>query len=411
MEVWMPFNGTEVYARIPDERFMETVKPPEGETVNLNQAVDIALKPVDELGFNKGKRVAVAVRPSLEADALKATLTALLEGLVNRGIPVENIDVYFSQALEAVNPPLNMGVEGFGRLLVHRAESQPFTEAPGGVRLNRMFMEADVKVALGVFEASYLSGYVGAPHAVFPGLTDLEAAANILKEVCQVEPWRVEEKALKTSRDYVKICEEIPVDLALNVIACKGNVYGIFHGKVGEAFSQAWTAYKRLFQKPLTGEPAIVLASAGGSPYDDRLTGLVQTVSNVGSALKEGGSVIAVCECGSWTMDKYSLEYLIEQKPNRSVGRIEDLTARGLALTVDRLRERMDLCLVSVIPNYYVRRGLKVRFSRTLNGALQTTMNRLKIGGIAAVEDGYHVQLKTATHMDSTTGNSLLRQG
>ncbi|MEM2964822.1 MAG: hypothetical protein QXE22_05175 [Candidatus Bathyarchaeia archaeon] len=401
MEVWLPFNGTEVYARVPDERFVETVKRPEGETVNLRQAVKEALERVDDLRPNMGKRVAVAVRPSFEADALKATLTTLVDSLVNRGFSTEDIDVYFSQTLEAAAPPLDVGVGGFGRLLVHRAENQPFIEGPGGVRLNRMFMEADVKVILGVFEASYLSGYVGAPHSVYPGLTDLEAAAGHLDEGCQVKPGRVEEKALKTFRACVKICEELPVDLALNLVAYKGDVYGLFHGEVEETFNQAWAAYKRLFQKPLTGEPAIVLASAGGSPYDDRLAGLVQTASNAASALKKDGSVIAVCECGSWTMDKHGLEYLMEPKHDRGVEKVEDLAARGLAWTLNQLREELDLCLVSVIPNYYVRRGLKVRFSRTLNGALQTTMNRLKSGGIVAVEDGYHVQLKTDSNSQS----------
>lgn len=389
----MPFNGTEVYARVPDERFMEVVKPPRGEPISLSQAVEEAFQHVS--GLNRGKRVAVAVRPSLEAEALKAALTTLVGGFLKRGFHPENVDVFISQALEAVSHRLDVQPEGFAKTVVHRAESQPFAEGPGGLKLNRLFMEADVKVALGVFEASYLYGYVGAPHSVYPGLTDLEAAAAYLDEACQVEPSHVEEKALKTSQSSVKVCEEIPVDLALNLIAYKGGVYGLFHGEVEEAFNQAWTAYKRLFQKPLTERPSIVLASAGGSPYDDRLAGLVQTVSNTASALKDGGSVVAVCECGSWTMDKPSLEQLVEPSLNRRLEKVEDLEARGLAWALTQLRSQVDVCLVSVIPNYYVRRGLKVRFSRTLNGALQTTMNRSKTGGILTVEDGYHTQLKT----------------
>ncbi len=56
MEIWIPFNGTEVFARVPDERFMESVRLPEANPLNFNKLVDKALKSAEWLKETREKK-------------------------------------------------------------------------------------------------------------------------------------------------------------------------------------------------------------------------------------------------------------------------------------------------------------------------------------------------------------------
>jgi len=281
-----------------------------------------------------------------------------------------------------------------GRVIEHRPEKQPLTEGPSGIKFNTAFMESEVKIALSVFEPSYLCGYAAAPHAVYPGLADLESMSSFVDKACELGDKTTESKVKEMSDVCLKISEELPLDLAINIVSDKKAVYGVSYGSAEDSFKKGFSTYRSLFHRSLGSRPRIVLASAGGSPYDDRLSGVCQTILNVTQLLKEGDSVIVACECGGWVSDKQILDLMIEKETGGETEKPEDLTGRALACILSELREKFDICLVSVIPSYYVRRGLKFRFSRTVNSALQTTMTRVKSGEIAVVEDGYHISLK-----------------
>ncbi len=325
---------------------------------------------------------------------MKNFLMRLIEELKRIGFSSDNINVFFSHTLEGPRKPFQINTEN-SRCVIHRPEHHVMSEGPGGIKFNKAFLESDIKIALSVFEPSYLCGFAAAQHAVFPGLTDSESMASYIDEACGLEDKSIESRVEKLSKTSLKVSKEIPIDLTLNLILYRKGVYGASYGGADESFRKGLSTYKDLFYRSLSKEPRILLASAGGSPYDDQLSGVCQTIMNIMPALKKEDSVIVACECREWIRDRQIFDSLIEKEREIKPKKAEDLVGRALAFMIPELKEKFDVCLVSVIPSYYVRRGLKFRFSRTVNSALQTTMNRNKSGWIAVVEDAYHIHLES----------------
>lgn len=237
-------------------------------------------------------------------------LPPIMETLEREGIPAQSVTVLIATGTHRPNLGDEL-VQMLGRSVVeacrvvNHACTDPHVylgESPNGVPvfLNREYLDADLKITVGMIEPHFMAGYAGGRKMVMPGIAALETVQawhsprflehpNATNGIVEGNP--VHEEALAIANmarpDFI-------VDVALD---SKKQACRIFAGDMEKAW-QAGVEYVRSNVRSTVPEPVdIVVTTCGGHPLD--LT-FYQTVKGMVGALpilKPGGTIIIASAC------------------------------------------------------------------------------------------------------------------
>jgi lactate racemase len=168
------------------------------------------------------------------------------------------------------------------------------------VRVNRYYMEADLRILTGFIEPHFFAGFSGGPKAVLPGIADLESVMdnhnaamighkNATWAVMQGNPiWQ----------EMFRIASATHPSFLLNVTLNKHKeITGVFAGDLLAAH-QAGTAFVRRKAMQEVQEPFdVVITSNSGYPLDLNLYQAVKGMSAAAQVVREGGDIIIAAEC------------------------------------------------------------------------------------------------------------------
>lgn len=175
----------------------------------------------------------------------------------------------------------------------------------GVVRIDRQVARADKLVLVGAIGFHYLAGFGGGGKLVAPGCAD-RATALAIHRRCLAEPGPGRHPAAIAGRlEGNPLQEAIAEVLALAPPAFLVQVAlqkarrpaGIFTGDVRAAHRAAAAHQLRWLARPV-GPPAdLVIASAGGSPWDIDLYQAHKSLEAACRAVRPGGTVVLVAAC------------------------------------------------------------------------------------------------------------------
>jgi nickel-dependent lactate racemase len=168
------------------------------------------------------------------------------------------------------------------------------------VRVNRVYMEASVRILTGFIEPHFFAGFSGGPKAVLPAIADLESILDNHGPAMIAEPgatWAVTDGnplweemldvALKTEPSFV-------LNVTLNQ---ERRITGVFAGDLVAAHA-AGVDFVRETALRMVPEPFdIVITSNSGYPLDLNLYQAVKGMSAAARIVKEGGDIIVAAEC------------------------------------------------------------------------------------------------------------------
>jgi nickel-dependent lactate racemase len=178
-------------------------------------------------------------------------------------------------------------------------------------RINRCYLEADVRILTGFIEPHFFAGFSGGPKAVLPSLAGAESVFTnhgiemiahpkatwgviqgnpIWEEMCEV--------ALRTHPAFL-------LNVSLNV---NRQITGIFTGDMLSAFMKG-CAFVRENAMSAVDEPYdIVITTNSGYPLDQNLYQSVKGMSAANQIVRQGGSIIiaAACEDGLPNHGRYA---------------------------------------------------------------------------------------------------------
>lgn len=178
------------------------------------------------------------------------------------------------------------------------------------VRVNRLYMEADVKILTGFIEPHFFAGFSGGPKGVLPALAGQESVlsnhgAGMIEHpsavwgITEGNPiWEeMREVALMTHPTFL-------VNVALNV---HKQITGVFAGDLLQAH-RAGCEFVRQHSMVAVAEPYdIVITTNSGYPLDQNLYQCVKGMSAARKIVREGGAIIMAgyCEDGLPDHGKY----------------------------------------------------------------------------------------------------------
>ncbi|MFN2188198.1 MAG: nickel-dependent lactate racemase [Candidatus Promineifilaceae bacterium] len=184
------------------------------------------------------------------------------------------------------------------------------------VRINKTYMEADLRILTGFIEPHFFAGFSGGPKAVLPSLAGAESVFTNHSLPMIADPkatWGVtygnpiweemREVALMTKPSFL-------VNVALNSAR---EVTGVFAGDMLEAHGKGTEFVKNTAMVAIHEPYDIVLTTNSGYPLDQNLYQSVKGLSAASQIVRDGGAIIiaAACEDGLPEHGRYA-ELLIE---------------------------------------------------------------------------------------------------
>jgi nickel-dependent lactate racemase len=171
------------------------------------------------------------------------------------------------------------------------------------VRVNRTYLEADVRILTGFIEPHLFAGYSGGPKAVLPSLAGADSVfTNHGREmiahpqatwgVTEGNPiWEeMREVALRTRPTFL-------LNVALNT---SKEITGVFAGEMLAAHARGCAFVKQNAMVAVEQPADIVLTTNSGYPLDQNLYQSVKGMSAAAQIVRQGGDIViaAACEDG-----------------------------------------------------------------------------------------------------------------
>jgi nickel-dependent lactate racemase len=179
------------------------------------------------------------------------------------------------------------------------------------VRINRFYLEANVRILTGFIEPHFFAGFSGGPKAVLPSLAGAEsvftnhglemiAHPKATWGVIEGNPiWEeMREVALRTKPAFL-------LNVSLNV---NREITGIFAGELLPAFLQGSSFVRENTMCAVDKPYDIVITTNSGYPLDQNLYQSVKGMSAANQIVRQGGSILlaAACEDGLPNHGRYA---------------------------------------------------------------------------------------------------------
>lgn len=304
-----------VEAELPEKWHVEVLAPAGHEPVSNVQAAvvealdrPIGLPPLSDRA--RGRDWALVVVSDITRPVPNALLMpALLERLESAGVPASRVVVLIATGLHRPatkaeiqellgEETVRAGVQVVSHRAREVAEHQSLGKTTTGVpvTLDRRYLEAPLRIVVGLVEPHFMAGFSGGPKSLCPGLASAETIMGFHSPALlsheRVAPGVTEGNLfLEEIRRVAERAGE--PELCVNfVLDAERRIVGVFGGRMGEVHKAAIARARETLTARLSEPADLVLTSGGGYPLD--LTfyqGVKGIVAGVGAA-RPGGCVI-----------------------------------------------------------------------------------------------------------------------
>jgi len=313
MRVTLEYGRTGLEVELPDANVVKCLgykqsAPLEDPEAVLRKALaePIGTPPLAELC--QGKQSACIVISDITRPVPnKLLLTPMLEILETEGVPRDKITILVATGLHRPSTDAER-LEMLGETIVHNytivdhygrrdEEHVDLGVSPRGVpvKIDRRYIEADLKIATGLIEPHFMAGYSGGRKAICPGIAGAETI-----QVWHSPRFLEHENATNGRLEGNPVHEEntwiaklAGCDFIANtVLNAEREVLHICAGDMEEAWHNGVDFARRLVLDTVPEPVDVVVTSSAGYPLDTTFYQSVKGMVGAASILKPGGTVI-----------------------------------------------------------------------------------------------------------------------
>lgn len=347
-------------------------------------------QPLEEI-VSPGESVLIVVSDATRATGSAQITHLLVRRLVQLGVAPVNLRVIFATGIhrkvtreekaELLTPFLVQRVRTLDHDAADPARHVSFGETERGtpIELDRALFDYSHVVLTGAIGFHYFAGFTGGRKSVCPGLASARTIEATHLQALDFERGgrRAGVAAGRLDGNAVhEECERIAAECApsflVNTVTDeRGQVVRVYAGDWRSAHRRACAEYADSHSLKISDRRALVVASAGGSPFDINLIQAHKALEMASYACAEGGDIILAAECADglgradflkWfdAADSRALEARL-----REAYEVNGQTAWSLLTKAERFRVQ----LVSSLPDEDVRR-MRMTPARTIEEAL-----------------------------------------
>ncbi|HJX02555.1 MAG TPA: nickel-dependent lactate racemase [Candidatus Bathyarchaeia archaeon] len=392
VDVWLPYGKTEICARVPTRSFLGSIEPKEKSgapdaKIEVERALNEPLgsKKLSEI-VKPEHKVAIVVDDATRPAPSDILVLSLLKELNTAGVKDENITVIFAcgthRAVKQEEAVKLLGQEVLSRVktvshdfkaqdLVHVGTTQKHGTK---VLLNRVFVEADVRILTGDVCLHYYAGYGGGRKSVLPGVSGEETIKHNHAMLLDANAKTGLLDGNPVHEDMVEAAKLAKVDFVLNVVTnSKGEVVKAFAGDLEQAFNEGVKLVDEMYRVTVDRRADIVVVSSGGNPADLNLFQAYKSVDNALEVVKRGGVIVLVAECPEGHGNQVFYDWMIKfgelKAVEREIKKNFVLGGHKAYYLLEALQNHR-IILVSSMPDYYASNIFKLKTARAVNDAL-----------------------------------------
>jgi len=168
------------------------------------------------------------------------------------------------------------------------------------VRVNRHFMEADVRILTGFIEPHFFAGFSGGPKGVLPSIAGAESVLDNHGARMIGHPkatWGIT-RGNPIWEEMLQAATMTRPTFLLNVAMNRDKrITGVFAGALEAAHAAGCEFVKSCAMQPVEEPFDVVITSNSGYPLDLNLYQTVKGMSGAAQVVRQGGSIIIASEC------------------------------------------------------------------------------------------------------------------
>jgi len=393
VDVWLPYGKTEICARIPTRNYLGNIEPQEKTAVadakaEIERAIKnpIGTKPLAEIA-RKGGKVAIVADDHTRATQSHLMISPILNELNTAGIKDEDITIIFACGSHRAVKPEEMkklvGEEVVNRVKLishdHKAKDLVYlgkTKTYGTeVYINETFAEADIKILTGDVGLHYYAGYGGGRKSIMPGISGAETIQHNHAMLLDPKARTGNLEGNPVHEDMVEGAKLVKVDFVLNIVTnSKKELMQAFAGDLEQVFNAGVKLVDEMYKVPIEQRADVVVVSSGGHPHDINLFQAYKGVDNALNAVKRGGVIILIAECPEGHGNEVFYEWTTKFKNLKDMEReIKHRFVLGGHKSYYLLKalQRVQIILVSVMPDYQAVNVFNLKTARAVNDALR----------------------------------------
>lgn len=393
VDVWLPYGKTEICARIPTRNYLGSIEPKEKPAVaDAKAEIERALKnpigtrPLADIA-KKGNRVVVVADDHTRSTQSHLMISPILNELNTVGVKDEDITVIFACGSHRAVRPEEMkklvGEEVVNRvkLISHDYKAKDLvylgkTKTYGTeVHVNKTFAEADIKILTGDVGLHYYAGYGGGRKSILPGISSAETIQRNHAMLLDPKARTGNLDGNPVHEDMVEAAKLAKVDFVVNIVTnSKRELVQAFAGDLEQAFNAGVRLVDEMYKVPIEQRADIVVVSSGGHPHDINLFQAYKGIDNALNAVKRGGVIILAAECPEGHGNEVFREWTLKFKNLKDMEReIKHRFVLGGHKSYYLLKalQRVQIILVSVMPDYEAVNVFNLKTARAVNDALR----------------------------------------
>jgi len=397
VDVWLLYGKTDVCVRVPTRNFLGSIEPKEKSGVpDAETEIKRALRePIgsEALGdiAKPEHKVAIVVDDATRPAPSHLMVPPILDELNMAGVKDENITVIFGcgghRAVTREEAVRLLGEEILNRVktISHDCKAQDLvyvgkTKKHGTkVYLNRVFAEADVKILTGDVCLHYYAGYGGGRKSVLPAVSGEETIKHNHAMLLHSKAKTGILEGNPVHEDMVEAAKLAKVDFILNVVVNgKGEIVRAFAGDLEQAFFEGTKLVDEMYRIHVDRKADIVIVSPGGYPVDVNLFQAYKGVDNALEVVKRGGVIVLVAECPGGHGNQVFYDWMVKFKDLKAVERgiRRNFVLGGhKAYYLMKALQKVQIILVSSMPDFYATNIFKLKTARAVNDALNEAFN------------------------------------
>ncbi len=337
-EVRLAYGREGILARVPDDAVVVTATelpglPDEAGAMLAALRGPVEGAPLSELvrgaartvarhgGGTKGRgaggvpRVAVVFPDLTRPMPNRTVLPPLLAELDRLGVGPDHVELLCATGTHRAATPEEMvelvgdDIAGRYRIHQHRADASDDHVEVGrvdgtAVRIDRRYIEADVRILTGFVEPHFFAGFSGGPKGACPGLASLETILEAHSPSRIADPrstWLVTEG--NPVHDFVRAAVALaPPTLSLDVaINQRRELTAVFAGPLPAGHAAACRFVEETSVQAVGARFDVVLSTNGGYPLDRNLYQAVKGMAAAERVVRAGGTIVMAAECTDGT--------------------------------------------------------------------------------------------------------------
>lgn len=196
------------------------------------------------------------------------------------------------------------------------------------VRINRLFVEADVRILTGFIEPHFFAGFSGGPKGVLPSIAGAESVLSNHGAKMIGDPnatWGIT-RGNPIWEEMLEAAQMARPTFILNVAMNRDKqITGVFAGDLVAAHAAGCAFVKEHAMVPVAEPFDVVLTSNSGYPLDLNLYQAVKGMSAASQVVRQGGHIIVAAECWDGIPEHGAFGTLLRQfkTPAEALARIE----------------------------------------------------------------------------------------